>query len=599
MNRKMERPIFIRDTDPLRQGSTLVVGIDKKGHISRFNETLEQLTGSSKEDVIDVPFSTYFSKQIPEEELKNLINQARFNPDSVDIDTSFQTVNGENVIVSWTGFPIKNEDDGRVSQLNLVGTPQNNVNSAQAKKSNKKKKATSAKKSISSKSKNKNQDTSKNKRKKETISTGSEGSDTKKESKQKKTAKKKKSKRDANKTKKDSEKKDTSKNNSKTSKKTGKKESSKKSSTKKSKKKVKLKRKSKKAESKKKAQSEKTSEKIEEQDDQTKADQEHTEKPIKKPSFGLKNRFPKIKSKITKKSKKHSVLPQFSKKEDSLKLKKEAKKEETPKSLKTKIKKLQKENKKFKQENSKLEKQLESAKFKRNEIKNFFNSKFRFIRDSIAIRKKRDEFQQMMQQLSERKEKLEQLEADMVLEKKEFKQKIEEFITWREKLEKLEEEIEKRRQFLSEQETFLNKQYDKVLSHELEQPASYTQQPEQEKAEPEKDKGILEKDDLFNSLTVEAAVLQRGRIKKANKRFAKMLGYSEDELVGKHLVDFVGPTGLPGVEQHYMNRLKGVDDASYKTVFLSKEENEIPVKVNVKTGDFQGERAEIAIFNEV
>lgn len=595
----MERPIFIRDTDPVHQGSTLVVGIDKKGHISRFNETLEQLTGSSKEDVIDVPFSTYFSKQIPKEELKNLINQARFNPDSVDIDTSFQTVNGENVIVSWTGFPIKNEDDGRVSQLNLVGTPQNNVNSAQAKKPKKKKKATSAKKSTSSKSKNKNQDTSKNKRKKETISTGSEGSDTKKESKQKKTAKEKQSKRDANKTKKDSEKKDTSENTSKTSKKTEKKESSIKSSTKKSKKKVKLKRKSKKAESKKKEQSEKTSEKIAEQDDQTKADQERTEKPIKKPSFGLKNRFPKIKSKITEKSKKHSVLPQFSKKEDSPKLKKEAKKEETPKSLKTKIKKLQKENKKLQQENSKLEKQLESAKFKRNEIKNFFNSKFRFIRDSIAIRKKRNEFQQMMQQLSERKEKLEQLEADMVLEKKEFKQKIEEFITWREKLEKLEEEIEKRRQFLSEQETFLNKQYDKVLSHELEQPASYTQQPEQEKAEPEKDKGILEKDDLFNSLTVEAAVLQRGRIKKANKRFAKMLGYSEDELVGKHLVDFVGPAGLPGVEQHYMNRLKGVDDASYKTVFLSKEENEIPVKVNVKTGDFQGERAEIAIFNEV
>ena len=78
-----------------------------------------------------------------------------------------------------------------------------------------------------------------------------------------------------------------------------------------------------------------------------------------------------------------------------------------------------------------------------------------------------------------------------------------------------------------------------------------------------------------------------------------MLGYSEKELVGKHLVDFVGPTGLSGVEQHYMNRLKGVDDASYSTVFLSKDENEIPVNVHVKNGDFHGERAEIATFNEL
>jgi hypothetical protein len=48
-----------------------------------------------------------------------------------------------------------------------------------------------------------------------------------------------------------------------------------------------------------------------------------------------------------------------------------------------------------------------------------------------------------------------------------------------------------------------------------------------------------------------------------------------------------------------MNRLKGVDDSKYQTVFLSKAEDEIPVKVHVKTGDFQGERAEIATFNEV
>jgi hypothetical protein len=34
-------------------------------------------------------------------------------------------------------------------------------------------------------------------------------------------------------------------------------------------------------------------------------------------------------------------------------------------------------------------------------------------------------------------------------------------------------------------------------------------------------------------------------------------------------------------------------------VFLSKENGEIPVKVNIKNTDFHGERAEIVTFNEL
>ena len=403
-----------------------------------------------------------------------------------------------------------------------------------------------------------------------------------------------------NKSKKD----DTSKE-SPTSKKSGDSRKTKDSTTTKPKKRIKLKKKSKIQ----KKQNDDVSEQITDVDE-TKvenADEETNQPDESEKKFSLKFKKRDLKSKVKKEKKKKpkdssrfSFLPKSdSSSKSKLSLDAEEDEGKTVKSLQKNIKELQKENKQLQKENSKLANNLHSAKVKRDDVKSFFNSKFRFIRDSVAIKKKRDEFQQMMQQLAERKEKLEKLETDMVLEKKEFKQKIEEFITWREKLEKLEAEIEKRRQFLSEQESFLNEQYDKVLSHELEQPALYSQQNDKEAPEPEENPGILEKDDLFNSLTVEAAVLQRGRIKKANKRFAKLLGYSEDELVGKHLVDFVGPAGLSGVEQHYMNRLKGVDDAAYHTVFLSKNDNEIPVKVHVKNGDFHGERAEIATFNEI
>jgi PAS domain S-box-containing protein len=123
--------------------------------------------------------------------------------------------------------------------------------------------------------------------------------------------------------------------------------------------------------------------------------------------------------------------------------------------------------------------------------------------------------------------------------------------------------------------------------------------PQYKEQDEEEPVGVVEEDDLFESLTVEAVVLQRGRIKKVNSLFQQLVGYSEKDIIGKHLVDFVGPSGLAGVEQHYVNRLKGVDDISYDTVFLTDQEREIPVHVKVKTGEFQGQRAEIATFREL
>mgnify|MGYP006281530261 CR=1 FL=1 len=594
----MERPIFIRDTDPLAQGSTLVVGIDKKGKIIRFNDTLEQFTGSVKKDVLDVPFATFFSKQIPKEELENLVKQARYNPDSLDLDTSFRTVHGDDVLVSWTGFALKNDEDGRVSQLNLVGTPQKQtVSAAQSKKTSQKKKSSSKSKlkkqgKSEKTSLEKNTDSQENvsKKEKESKKSTSPPESKKQDSKKNKDTSKTKSKKTKNKNKESKSKKAPKENKT-----LSKNKSSNSNSSKNKRKKIKIKRKSK-------IKNQKSTGPISTKEDPDttipkKLSKRFSLPKIQKPRLAKK----KKKQKPSKKIPKISLLSKKSEKTENTSSSKQEKPDsQIVKSLQETIKQLQEENKHLQKENEKLDENLHSAELKKIELKDFFHDKFRFIRDSVGIKKKREEFKQMMQQLSERKQKLEKLETEMVLDKKEFKQKIDEFIIWREKLEKLEQEIEKRRQFLSEQETFLNEQYDKVLSHELTQPATYTQQPEQkELGDQSEEPGILEKDDLFNSLTVEAAVLQRGRIKKANKRFAEMLGYPENELVGKHLVDFVGPSGLSGVEQHYMNRLKGVDDASYQTVFLSKLDDEIPVKVHVKTGDFQGERAEIATFNEI
>ena len=599
----MERPIFIRDTDPLAQGSTLVVGIDKKGKIIRFNDTLEQFTGSVKKDVLDVPFATFFSKQIPKEELENLVKQARYNPDSLDLDTSFRTVHGDDVLVSWTGFALKNDEDGRVSQLNLVGTPQKQtVSAAQSKTSQKKKSSSKSKSKKQSKSektsleKNTKSEENVSKKAKESEKSTSLPESIKQDSKKNKDTSKTKSKKTENKNKESKTKKEPKENKT-----LSKNKSSNSRSSKKKRKKIKIKRKSKLKETK-----EQNPKKLEEKNKNQKK-----KKPLSK-RISLKKQIPKTAAQteeqtdsVSKKPKipKLSLFSKIKKPSLNIKLKrKDTRIKQKQKSEEKSVKQLRKEIDTLTKQNKKLEEKLTETKLNKQKIKDFFNTNLRFVRDSIGIKKKREEFRLMMQQLSERKQKLEQLETDMVLEKKEFKQKIEEFILWREKLEKLEQEIEKRRQFLSEQETFLNNQYDKVLTHELSQPASYTKQLQKEKEideESSDDSGLIEKEDLFNSLTVEAAVLQRGRIKKINDLFAEMLGFSKDDLVGKHLVDFVTPLGLEGVEHHYMNRLKGVDDSSYQTVFLSKTNDEIPVKVNIKNTDFHGERAEIVTFNEL
>lgn len=617
MKEKVERSILIRDDDPILQGSTLVVGIDKKGHIIRFNDALEHLTGSSKNDVLDIPFASYFSRQIPQEELQKLIQQARHTPDEVDVDTSFQTVHGDNVVVSWSGFAVKNDEDGQVSQLNLVGTPHKSQEknslllSAQSKKSKTTKKLSQTKKTGSTnkpnskinKSKTSKTDKPSDLKTTETSNAENESSPkkTSNQSTKKSSTKRKMSIRKKPKKTKNTSKKPSSKNNT---------ISKKKDSTKKPEKKkrsIKIKRRSKPLKSKIKKDEE---DNIQEQVVAKKIqDDEITENGEKREKHSFKKLIPKpiLPSRKSKKEFKEVTSPPlksglFSKIKKSTS---QQKTDEMNKAFEKRVKKLttqlKKENDQLKKQNTLLEKKLKDAELKREEFKSFFNDRLRFIRDSVGIAKKREEFKQMMHQLTDRKQKLEQLETDMVLEKKEFKQKIEEFVTWREKLETLEQEIEKRRQFLSEQERFLNEQYDKVLSHELSQPASYIKKVEEEhdSEEPEYDSGLIEKEDLFNSLTVEAAVLQRGRIKKINTLFAEMLGFSEKDLIGKHLVDFVTPLGLEGVEHHYMNRLKGVDDSSYQTVFLSKTKDEIPVKVNIKNTDFHGERAEIVTFNEI
>lgn len=595
MRSERERSEILNELGSRDQGSYLVLGIDTNGKITRINEALEEVTGKSKDAFIDIPFSAFLTKHSSvSERWMDFFVDAKDDKPVTNIELPMQTVKGKDVLISWTSFPIKN-DLGKVSSLNLVGTPVLEQVSAKTDSSNKKEVSTP----IAKDQPKKQSDSSSKGRRKIKISIKS------KKPQQQPVD-------DSHKTMEAEEKSEKTR-------------------------KIKIKK------------SQPTNKNKEEKKDEKSVEQPE-KSTLQKPNTKLKEKPEKKSKKLFKLPKHHKIQPpKQDNLEDTEKSKrklfkkpktipvepptgevtvtqksKEKEKQQKPsklpfkkikikkasqdtasgdliKNLQTELKKLEKQNSELEHLNKRLETKLSAAEVKRNEIKSFFNERLRFIRDTVGITNKRKEFQEMLQQITEGKDKLTQLETDMILEKKEFKKKIDDFFSWREKLEQLEVEIEKRRQYILEQEEFLNKQFDKAIHQQLDISTKQIQDLKtqlEDIEKPTEEPGIIEKDKLIDTVEVGTAILQRGRIRKANEAFVKMIGYTEKDVVGKHLVDFVGPTGLPGIEQHYLDRLKGVENASYSTSFLTKSEEEIPVNVTVKNGNYQGERAEIVTFKE-
>jgi PAS domain S-box-containing protein len=102
--------------------------------------------------------------------------------------------------------------------------------------------------------------------------------------------------------------------------------------------------------------------------------------------------------------------------------------------------------------------------------------------------------------------------------------------------------------------------------------------------------------EILDKIPQSAAIVQRGILKQVNSSFISLLGYTLNEVVEKSFFDFITPDGLAGVEKYYLDRLKGESVSTYKTVFLTKDNNKIPVEVSIKQTMYNGEKAEIVII---
>jgi PAS domain S-box-containing protein len=162
------------------------------------------------------------------------------------------------------------------------------------------------------------------------------------------------------------------------------------------------------------------------------------------------------------------------------------------------------------------------------------------------------------------------------------------------KLEKLENDIEKRNQYLIQQEEML---INRLASYAKSKEKTNVVDRELVKENPSVDQ-IFMKDKITNKLVIGdtpdcVALVQRGILKQVSPSFANFLGYEINELVNKNLFLFFTSEGMNNVKKYCESRLKGVALNSYKTVFLTKKSDQIPVEVIVRPTLYNGEAAEL------
>ena len=196
------------------------------------------------------------------------------------------------------------------------------------------------------------------------------------------------------------------------------------------------------------------------------------------------------------------------------------------------------------------------------------------------------------------KEKFSELEAKTRNRLQRAQDILNEFERRTKKLRHLEEEIEKRRKNLAEQERIFKDQ----LISSVDIKSSYNLSPmSRDKVVSDAHMGKESKEDqnVLDGINDCAAIIQRGILKQVNKTFAELIGFDTEKLRDKSLFNFIAPEGLVDLEKYYLGRLKGSDRYTYETVFSTKDNSKVTVEISIKPTTYNGKKAEIAIIKEL
>lgn len=103
---------------------------------------------------------------------------------------------------------------------------------------------------------------------------------------------------------------------------------------------------------------------------------------------------------------------------------------------------------------------------------------------------------------------------------------------------------------------------------------------------------------LLDELHSCAAVVQRGFLIETTDEFTHLLGYDEDELLRKNLLDVISAKGLMEISRYYLDRLNGIDSANYNIVFVTKNNDDVVATVTFKQTIIDGGKADILIIKK-
>jgi len=96
------------------------------------------------------------------------------------------------------------------------------------------------------------------------------------------------------------------------------------------------------------------------------------------------------------------------------------------------------------------------------------------------------------------------------------------------------------------------------------------------------------------------AILQDAKIRFVNPRLAKMWGGDVDELLGRHLTDFLHPNEIPKVLRRYQKRMAGKQvPAIYETIMVGKDGSNINVELNAGLSQYRGQKADQVFVRDI
>jgi PAS domain S-box-containing protein len=161
-----------------------------------------------------------------------------------------------------------------------------------------------------------------------------------------------------------------------------------------------------------------------------------------------------------------------------------------------------------------------------------------------------------------------------------------------EKIRNLGEEIEKRRKKLTEHEKTFRKHVGSIKN-------SIKSEKTNHKLFDHKNKINSDQKIILDDIQDSAAIIMRGILKNVNQSFIDLIGYNFKEIIEKNLIDFIDSNGLLEIEKYYINILKGDYEHSYKTIFITKNNNKIPVEIQIKPTSFKGKKAELVVIKNL